>query len=132
MKMRYVTQQGAVTKKLEELMKEPCDDVFPEYITVMVSNGKTIRCPVLFLFFSSSRWIVVPFLSCVLQSFYSSCCIRGLYLQTLTQLRQKKWLEFTPDRLGIFLELSEIFLRKCNEELVWAISTFCFPSRGKS
>lgn len=37
-------QQGAVTKKLEELMKEPCDDVFPEYITVMVSNGKTIRC----------------------------------------------------------------------------------------
>lgn len=36
--------KGAVTKKLEELMEEPCDEVFPEYITVMVSNGKTIRC----------------------------------------------------------------------------------------
>lgn len=36
--------KGAVTTKLEELMEEPCDEVFPEYITVMVSNGKTIRC----------------------------------------------------------------------------------------
>ena len=38
-----IARQGAVTKKLEELMDEPCDEVFPEYITVMVSNGKTIR-----------------------------------------------------------------------------------------
>lgn len=36
--------KGAVTTKLGELMDEPCDEVFPEYITVMVSNGKTIRC----------------------------------------------------------------------------------------
>lgn len=35
--------QGNVTAKLAELMNEPCDEVFPEYITVMISNGKTIR-----------------------------------------------------------------------------------------
>lgn len=37
-----------MTEKLTELMEEPCDEVFPEYITVMVSNGKTIRCGNLF------------------------------------------------------------------------------------
>lgn len=36
--------QGAVTAKLSEVLGEPCDEVFPEYITVMISNGKTIRC----------------------------------------------------------------------------------------
>lgn len=41
--MARPASQTAVTKKLEQLMDEPCDEVFPEYITVMVTNGKTIR-----------------------------------------------------------------------------------------
>ncbi|CAM9826952.1 unnamed protein product, partial [Discosporangium mesarthrocarpum] len=33
----------AVQEKLAELMGEPCDEVFPEYVLAMVTNGKTIR-----------------------------------------------------------------------------------------
>lgn len=42
-----IAVKGTVTEKLGELMDEPCDEVFPEYVTVMVSNGKTIRFVVL-------------------------------------------------------------------------------------
>lgn len=73
--------QAAVTTKLSELMDEPCDEVFPEYITVMVSNGKTIR-------FEAVRNVlgrVLRMSACIIYRFLSTAIVIVPFFVVLVQ-----------------------------------------------